>query len=408
MAGQYRREPVAAMPVYLDHASTTPLDRRVANTMAPYTSDVFGNPSSMYRVAREARRAVDAARDNVAQILGARTTEIEFTGSGTESDNAAIKGVAFAHRLRGHVVTTGIEHHAVLHTTEFLEKLGVAVTYVAPDAFGTIDPDAVARAIRDDTILVSVMYANNEIGTIQPIPDISQVTRARRIPLHVDAVQAAGALDLSVDRLGADLLSLSGHKFYGPKGTGALYIRRGTACWPLLHGGGQERGRRAGTENVAGIVGFSLALELSQQSQKTQNEAVSRLRDRIVDGVLRSIGGAHLTGHPTTRLPNSASFCFEGISGESLLLALDQRGIMVSTGSACTSGSLEPSHVLQAIGLPENLTRGSLRVTLGHANTDDDVDRFLRELVPIVDRLRGTQVSMTTIASENASGATLA
>jgi cysteine desulfurase len=374
--------------VYLDHAATTPLDSRVAAAMAPFGAEVYGNPSSMYRMARDARRAVDAARDTVANVLGARASEIEFTGSGSESDNAAIKGVAFAHRLKGHIVTTSIEHHAVLHTVEFLEKLGMAVTYLPVDSTGTVDPDDVGRALRDDTILVSVMYANNEIGTIQPISEIGRITRSRHVPLHVDAVQAAGALELAVDRLGVDLLSISGHKFYGPKGTGALFIRRGTTCWPLVHGGGQERGRRAGTENVAGIVGIGLALSVAQGSADANNERIARLRDRLVAGALGSVGGIQLTGHSNRRLANSASFCIDGVSGESLLLALDQRGIMVSTGSACTSGSLEPSHVLRAIGLPDRLSNGSLRVTLGRDNTEGDVDRFLVELGSVVTLLR--------------------
>jgi cysteine desulfurase len=375
--------------MYLDHAATTPLDPRVLAVMEPYLTEVYGNPSSMYRLARDSRRAIDLARDCVAECLGARSAEIVFTSGGSESDNAAIKGVAFAQRMRGHVVTTQIEHHAVLHATEFLERLGMTVTHVAPDGAGSIDPDAIGRAIRPDTILVSVMHANNEVGTIQPIDEIGKITRARRVPLHVDAVQSAGTLDLSVDRLGVDLLSLSGHKFYGPKGAGVMYVRRGTTCWPLVHGGGQERGRRAGTENVAGIVGLAEALRLALGEAPSRDTRIAALRDRLVDHV-RAIPGVQLTGHPNRRLPNNASFVFDGLSGESLLLALDRRGIMVSTGSACTSGSLEPSHVLRAMGLADGVSRGSLRVTLGTDTTDADVNRFLRELPPIVDRLRQT------------------
>ncbi len=378
--------------IYFDHAATTPLDRRVLEKMLPFLGEVFGNPSSIYRVAREARRAVDDARDSVASILGARSAEIIFTGSGSESDNMALKGIAFAHhRDRGHVITSRIEHHAVLHATEFLEKLGYRVTYLPVDQHGMVDPDDVGRAIQDDTILVSIMYANNEIGTIQPIEEISRITRPRGIPFHVDAVQAAGSLDLSVDRLGVDLLSLSGHKFYGPKGTGVLYIRRGTVCWPLIHGGGQERGRRAGTENVAGIVGLATALRLASDERESRNRHVLALRDQLISGVLRAVPGARLNGHPTRRLMNNASFCFEGISGESLLLALDQYGIMASTGSACTSGSLEPSHVLLALGLPAELAAGSLRISLGKDNTPREVEQFLALLPNLIGRLRSIQ-----------------
>jgi cysteine desulfurase len=379
-------------PIYLDHAATTPLEPRVVAAMQPFWSQLFGNPSSMYRSARESRRYLDSARDAVADALGAKNTEVIFTSGGTESDNAAIKGIAFARR-GGHIVTTRIEHHAVLHSVQFLEKLGYRVTYVTNDEFGRVDPTAVERAIEPDTVLVSVMLANNEIGTIQPISEIARVTRAKRVPLHVDAVQAAGYIDLDVDRLGVDLLSLSGHKFYGPKGTGALYIRRGTVCWPLLHGGGQERGRRAGTENVAGIVGFAEAFRLARTERDERVHRVTAMRNRIIAGVLQTIPGAHLTGHPVDRLPNLASFCFERISGESLLLALDQRGIMASSGSACTSGSLDPSHVLLALDLPAGLAQGSLRISLGQLNTNEEIDRLLASLPPIVETLRQTEVN---------------
>ncbi|HVC33448.1 MAG TPA: cysteine desulfurase family protein [Chloroflexota bacterium] len=376
-------------PIYFDHAATTRLDPRVLDAMRPYLGDVYGNPSSIYRLAREARSAVDAARDTVAETLDARSTEIAFTGSGSEADNLALKGVAFAHLGRGgQIITSQIEHHAVLHTTEFLEKLGFRVTYLPVDQTGLVDPDSVGRAIQGDTILVSIMGANNEIGTIEPIEEIARIAHARGVPLHVDAVQAAGALDLSVDGLGADLLSLSGHKFYGPKGVGVLYVRRGTVCWPLIHGGGQERGRRAGTENVAGIVGFAHALRLAQAERDSRYRHLAGLRDRLIDGVLSAIPGARLTGHPARRLPNNASFCLEGVSGESLLLSLDQHGIMASTGSACTSGSLEPSHVLLALGLSPRLAAGSLRISLGKDNTETEVKRFLDLLPNLVARLR--------------------
>jgi cysteine desulfurase len=331
---------------------------------------------------------VDAARDRVADILDCHASEIVFTASGTESDNAAIKGVAFAHP-GGHIVTSSIEHHAVLGSVHFLEKLGYSCTEVPVDEHGRVDPDAVGRAIRDNTVLVSIMYANNEIGTIQPIREIGRVARGRGVPFHVDAVQGGESLDLSVDRLGVDLLSLSGHKFYGPKGSGLLYLRRGTTCWPTVHGGGQERGRRAGTENVAGIVGFATALALAQSERETNNARVRALRDRIIAGVLDRVGGVRLTGHPTDRLANLASFCLAGLSGEDVLLALDSHGIMASSGSACTSGSLEPSHVLLALGLPRAMAAGSLRISLGRDNTDADVDQFLDLFPELVRRLRG-------------------
>lgn len=375
--------------IYFDHAATTPVRPDVVEAMLPYLRDAYGNPSSVYRLARESRRVVDSARDTVADVLGARSTEVIFTGSGSESDNFAIKGVALARRgSGGHVITSQIEHHAVLHTAEFLEKMGFSVTYLPVDVNGMVDPDAVGRAIRVDTVLVSVMYANNEVGTIQPIQDIAKLTRQKHVPLHVDAVQAGGTLDLSVNRLGVDLLSLSGHKFYGPKGTGALYIRRGTPCWPLIHGGGQERGRRAGTENVSGIVGFATAIQRAHEEREEHNRDVRDLRDRAIRGILESIPGSHLTGHPDRRLPHIASFCFDNLSGESLLLALDQIGIMASTGSACTSGSLEPSHVLLAMGLAPKQAAGSLRLSFGHENTVEEVDLFLTILPDVIARLR--------------------
>ncbi|HEX5417650.1 MAG TPA: cysteine desulfurase family protein [Chloroflexota bacterium] len=370
--------------IYFDHAATTPLDRRVYEAMAPYLETSYGNPSSVYRLARVSRAAVDGARDLVAEVLGARGAEVIFTSGGTESDNAALKGVAFA-RPGGHVITTRIEHHAVLHSAQFLERLGHPVTYLPVDQFGVVDPDAVGRAIRPDTALISVMHANNEIGTIQPIAEIARVARARKVPLHVDAVQSAGALPIEVDALGVDLLSLSGHKLYGPKGTGVLYIRRGTVFWPFLHGGGQERGRRAGTENVAGIVGMAEALRLANTEHEARNQITRGLRDRLIAGVRRTWPTARLTGHPDLRLPNHASFVLPGVSGESLLLALDQRGIMASTGSACTSGSLEPSHVLLALGLEPSLAEGSLRLTVGHRNTEAEVEQFLGVLPRVLD-----------------------
>lgn len=375
--------------IYLDHAATTPVAPAVLEAMLPFFREKFANPSSLYGPAREVRRAIDQARDTVARVLGARSSEIIFTSGGTESDNLAIKGVAFANRHRGnHIITSRVEHHAVLHTCEYLEKFGFRVTYLPVDRTGLVDLNALEDALDDQTILVSIMYANNEVGTIQPIKEIAQLLRPRGIIFHTDAVQAAGALPLNVDDLGVDLLSLSAHKFYGPKGAGVLYVRRGVSFWPQQHGGGQERGRRAGTENVPGIVGLAKALELAEQNRPQYVAHCQALRDRLIQGVLERIPGAVLTGHPTQRLPNNASFCLEGIDAESLLLMLDRRGVCASSGSACTSGSLEPSHVLLAMGIQSPLALGSLRLTVGLDNTPEQIDRALDILVESVQKLR--------------------
>jgi len=375
--------------IYLDHAATTPVAPAVLEAMLPFFREKFANPSSLYGPAREVRRAIDQARDTVARVLGARSSEIIFTSGGTESDNLAIKGVAFANRHRGnHIITSRVEHHAVLHTCEYLEKFGFRVTYLPVDRTGLVDLNALEDALDDQTILVSIMYANNEVGTIQPIKEIAQLLRPRGIIFHTDAVQAAGALALNVDDLGVDLLSLSAHKFYGPKGAGVLYVRRGVTFWPQQHGGGQERGRRAGTENVPGIVGLAKALELAEQNRPQYVAHCQALRDRLIQGVLERIPGAVLTGHPTQRLPNNASFCLEGIDAESLLLMLDRRGVCASSGSACTSGSLEPSHVLLAMGIQSPLALGSLRLTVGLDNTPEQIDRALDILVESVQKLR--------------------
>ena len=375
--------------VYLDHAATTPLDRSVLAEMEPYLCEVFGNPSSIYQSAREARRALDEARDTVADILNARAREIVFTSCGSESDNLAIKGVAFANRSRGnHIITSQIEHHAVLHSCQYLEKFGFRVSYLPVDRNGLVDLELLKQEIGDETILVTIMYANNEIGTIQPIEEIAQICKERRVYFHTDAVQAAGALDLDVKRLGVDLLSLAGHKFYGPKGIGALFVRRGVQYWPQQHGGTQERNRRAGTENVAGIVGFAAAFRAAYENFDQINSHSALLRDRLIEGILSQVDNAVLSGHPTSRLSNNASFCFENIEGESILLALDQRGIMASSGSACTSASLEPSHVLMALGLPAHFAHGSLRLTVGKDNTMEEVERVLAELPSIIEKLR--------------------
>jgi cysteine desulfurase len=375
--------------IYFDHAATTPLDKRVLDAMMPYLTSEYGNASSIYTIGRHAMQAIDRSREQVAEILHARPSEIAFVGCGSESDNLAIKGMAFASQKKGnHIITSSIEHHAVLHTCQYLDRFGFQTTYLPVDEYGVVDPDAVARAITDQTILVSIMYANNEIGTIEPIAEIGRICRARKIPFHVDAVQAGGALPIDVAEVRADLLSLSAHKFYGPKCLGILYARQGMRILPQLQGGSQERGRRAGTENVAGIVGTAEALRLAYEEAPTAIPRITALRDQLIAGLLQ-IPRSRLTGHPTHRLPNNASFAFEGIEGESILLNLDLLGIAASTGSACTSGSVEPSHVLVALGLAPEWSHGSLRLTLGRENTQEDVDTVLATVPRIVEKLRG-------------------
>jgi cysteine desulfurase len=393
---------MANMPVYLDYAATTPVDPRVFEAMRPYWLDDWGNPSSVYALGRRARRALDGARDRCAQMLNCRANEIIFTGCGSESDNLAIKGSAMAlAEQRGwkHVVTSRIEHHAVLHACEWLEKhLGFEITYLDVDQYGLVDPAEVAAAVRPDTAVVSIMYANNEVGTIEPIAAIARAVRSVNpgTVIHTDAVQAGGLLPLDVQAMGVDSLALSGHKFYAPKGVGLLYVRRGTPLVHILSGGGQERGIRAGTENVAYIVGMTTALELAYTEHDARVAHVSGLRDRLISGITAGIDGARLTGHPTSRMPNSASFAIAGADGESLLLNLDQEGIYASSGSACTSGTLEISHVLRALGLPETEARGSLRLTTGMRTTESDVDRLLEVLPSIVERVREVTPSLVS------------
>ena len=381
--------------IYLDHSATTPVRREALEAMLPYFGANFGNPSGIYTLAQQARMAMDDAREVVARALGARTGEIVFTSGGTESDNTAIKGAAFAlRRLGNHIITTSIEHHAVLHTCHQLEQFGFDVTYLPTDSYGLVDPDDVADAITDQTTVVSVMLANNEIGTIEPIPEIARIVkdeatrRGRTIVMHTDAVQAAGFLDLNVKKLGVDMLSLSGHKFYGPKGVGALYVKRGTPFEPQQQGGGQERQRRSGTENVPLIVGFAEAFRLSNEERESVSAHCEALRDRLERGILDSVSGAHLNGHPTQRLPNNLNISFEGVEGEPILLSLDFSGVYASSGSACSSASLEPSHVLVAIGRSATLAQGSLRFTLGRDNTEEDVDYVLSVLPGMLERLR--------------------
>jgi len=376
--------------LYLDHAATTATDPRVVDAMLPYWTEQYGNPSSIYRHAARARQAMQDARLAVADVLGARPREIVFTSCGTESDNLALRGVAMARRASGrHIITTPIEHHAVLNTCEQLERhYGFHVTYVPVDSTGRVDPDAVGRAIRPDTTLISVMYANNEVGTIEPVAEIGRIARERRVIFHTDAVQAGGALDLNVERLNVDLLSLSGHKFYAPKGVGLLYVREGTPLLPVQTGGGQERGLRAGTENVPYIVGVAKALQLAEEDRESETARLTALRDRLIHGILGAVPDALLTGHPADRLPNSASFCFPGLEGESLLLRLDVEGICASTGSACASEDEGPSHVLTAMGIGVVEARGSLRLTLGRENDEADVSRVLDVLPRLVHELR--------------------
>ena len=375
--------------IYLDYAATTPVHPEVVKAMLPYFSDVFGNPSAIYSYGQEAAAALEEARAKVAGLIGSRSEEIVFTSGGTEADNMALIGVANAMRSRGnHIITTAIEHHAIIETAKFLEKNGFELTYLGVDDQGIVDPDDVRRAITDKTILVSVMLANNELGTIQPLAEISRITRQAGVYLHTDAVQAVGRIPVNVDDLGVDLLSMSAHKLYGPKGVGALYIRKGVRMDPITHGGGQERARRSGTQNVAGIVGLSRATELAGQEMAAEAERLTPLRDRLIQGILKGIDHSYLNGHPVKRLPNNANLSFDYVEGESMCLNLDLKGICVSTGSACSSSNLEPSHVLLAMGVPSQLAHGSLRFTLGKWTEPEDIDRVLEVLPPIVAKLR--------------------
>lgn len=375
--------------IYMDNAATTAVKKEVLEVMIPYFSEFYGNASSIYSLGSKSKVAVEKAREQVANALGADKKEIFFTAGGSEGDNWAIKGVAYKNKAKGnHIITTKIEHHAVLHTCEYLEKNGFDVTYLDVDEDGLISLDDLKNAITDKTILISIMFANNEIGTIQPIKEIGQIAKERNIYFHTDAVQALGSIKIDVDELNIDLLSLSGHKFYGPKGIGALYIRKGVKLDNLITGGGQERGKRAGTENLASIVGLGKAIELAYENLDENNQRLVAMRDRLIKKVEESIPYTRLNGHRTQRLPGNANFCFRFIEGESLLLSLDMVGVAASSGSACTSGSLDPSHVLLAIGLPHEIAHGSLRLSLGSFNTEDEVDYVVEKLIEIVDRLR--------------------
>jgi len=379
----------AQRTIYLDHAATTFVKPEVLEAMIPYFTEHFGNPSSIYSIARHSKKAIETARVQTAKALGADPDEIYFTSGGSESDNWAIKGVALANRKRGnHIITTQIEHHAVLHTCQFLEKEGFEVTYLPVDQYGLVDQSELEKAITEKTLLISIMYANNEIGTIEPIAELGAIARKHKVYFHTDAVQAIGNIPIDVKSQNIDLLSLSAHKFYGPKGVGVLYIRKGVRIENLIHGGGQERKRRAGTENIAGIVGLGKAIELATADIPGHNAKIKAMRDRLIKGVLEKIPNSRLNGHPEKRLPGNFNVSFEFIEGESMLLWLDDAGICGSTGSACTSGSLEPSHVLRATGLPVEISHGSLRLTLGDANTEGDVDFVLDVLPKVVQKLR--------------------
>jgi cysteine desulfurase len=381
--------------LYLDHSATTPVDPRVVQAMLPYFTDDFGNPSSLHRYGQRALAAVDDARRSVAHILGADPREIIFTANGTEANNLALRGVAFAAREQDeraaplHLITTPIEHHAVLRTCEQLQRdFGFEITYVPVNRHGVVDPGDIARAITPRTVLISVMYANNEIGTIEPLAEIGALARARGIYFHTDAVQAGGYLPLDVNVLNVDLMSLGAHKFHGPKGVGVLYQRQDVPLHPVQTGGSQERGRRAGTENVPYIVGFARALEIAQAERETTNSRLRALRDQLVEGLLERIPGAELTGHPSARLPGHSSFVIPGAVGDEMVFALDLAGIAVSTGSACTAGSLEPSHVLAAMSYPPGIARGALRITLGRDNGQVDIDTALAVIPAAVARIR--------------------
>ncbi len=375
--------------IYFDNAATTPVRKEVMETILPYFNEYFGNASSVYNIARISKKAIEDAREKIAEAFNADRNEIYFTSGGSEADNWAIKGVAEALSGKGkHIITTNVEHHAVLHTCQYLEKKGFEVTYLPVDEFGLVSAEQVEKAIKEDTILISIMFANNEIGSIMPVKEIGEAARRRGVYFHTDAVQAAGHIKIDVKDMNIDLMSISGHKLGAPKGVGALYVRKGVKIESLLHGGAQERRKRAGTENIPGIVGLGKAVELATKEMDEEAERLTGLRDKLIKGILESIPYSRLNGHPEKRLPGNVNVSFEFIEGESMLLFLDMKGIYASSGSACTSGSLDPSHVLLAIGLPHEKAHGSLRISLGKYNTEEEVDMLLSELPPIVERLR--------------------
>jgi len=375
--------------IYLDYAATTPVHPDVVQAMTPYFTEMFGNPSSIYSFGQEAMSALDESRSQVTRFIGAHEEEIVFTSGGSEADNFALKGIAFAHKGdKNHIITSSIEHHAITETCKFLERIGFDITYLPVDKFGMVDPDDVKKAITSKTLIVSVMYANNEVGTIEPIQEISQVTREAEIYFHTDAVQTLGHIPVAVDELGIDLLSMSAHKLYGPKGVGALYIRRGTKITSFMHGGAQERGLRASTENIPGIVGFAKAVEIARLEMDDEARHLIRLRDQLIEGILTRIGNTHLNGHPTKRLPNNANITIEFVEGESTCLNLDLEGICVSTGSACSTSSLEPSPVLIAMGIPPEKAHSSIRFSLGRWTNEEDIRKVLEIIPKITAKLR--------------------
>ncbi len=374
---------------YFDYAATTPVKKEVLDAMLPYFTEHYGNASSVHSFGREAKVVIDKARNQVADAIGSSPDEVFFTGGGSEADNWALKGYARQHKNKGnHIITTKIEHHAILHTCQALEKEGFEVTYLDVDDYGLVTADQVKAAIRPETILVTIMYVNNEIGTVEPIEEIAAVTREAGVAFHTDGVQALGNLHVDVKALGVDMMSLSAHKIYGPKGVGVLYIRKGIRLQNLIEGGAQERKRRAGTENLPGIVGFGKAAEMATATLDYHIEELSKLRDRLAHGIIDRIPEAKYNGHPEKRHPGNVNVCFKYIEGESLLLSLDLLGVAASSGSACTSGSLDPSHVLMSIGLTHEIAHGSLRLTVGDFTTEEDVDFVIENLVTIVDRLR--------------------
>jgi cysteine desulfurase len=382
--------------IYLDYAATSPVLPEVLDAMLPFFMSCFGNPSGIHENGRETRKAVEQARREVAETLGAESREIVFTSGGSESDNLAIEGTAFALRQKGnHIITSQIEHHAVLNTCRWLEKQGFRVTYLPVDASGLVDPDSVRDAIGNDTVLVSIMTANNEIGTVEPVSEIGEICREKGVLFHTDAVQAIGMMNIHAAEINADLISLSAHKFHGPKGTGALYIRKGTKLESLIHGGAQERGLRAGTENVPGIVGMGKAITVAAKEREENQQRIRELRDQMIRIVLERIPGSQLNGHPEKRLANNCHFSFAGIESEALLLRLDLAGISVSGGSACTSGSMEPSHVLQAIGLKNEMLKSGIRMTMGRETTREEIEKTAEKMSEIIADLR--QMSHSSI-----------
>ncbi len=377
------------MAIYMDNSATTKVREEVLDVMINTLKDNYGNPSSVYKMGRDTKKIIEESRGSIAEVLSCKSNEVYFTGSGTEADNWAIKGIAEKYKNKGkHIITSKIEHHAVLHVCEYLEKQGYEVTYIDVNSDGLVNPKDVEEAIRPDTILISIMFANNEIGTIQPIKEIGKIAKENGVLFHTDAVQAIGHVKIDVDEYNIDLLSLSGHKVYAPKGIGALYIRKGIKIEPLIHGGAQERRRRAGTENTASIVALGKAISLAYEEYEEEVKKITSLRDKLIDGILTTIPNSHLNGSRENRLPSNVNISFDFIEGESILLMLDMKGIFASSGSACTSGSLDPSHVLLSTGLKHEEAHGSIRFSIGKFNTEEEVDTVISELKPIIERLR--------------------